>query len=523
MVLGLPKRKTWIAAFPIVAALIAVACVVSSDTRAYRASKDSLRGANVFSPLKAHLLDGSVVLYERGANISNQHVTGSGMRYDAVRSSGKSYFAPLPLDSVVGFEVVERRVNPGRTLIYAPLSGAVSTALGVIAAVAIFGSCPTIYGDSAGVETLQAESFSYSIAPLLAKRDVDRMTLQPGPDGVIRLHIRNEALETHRLDHIEVLEVRHGGDEIAVPSPRGGAIAIGDWMPARVHDRGGQDVTRPVRDHDALFFSGSDSALDRAIAGGPTEDQLIITVAKRAAGDSVGLLLRARSSLLTTSVLYDHLLGRQGPLALDWLGRDLGRITTLARLGQWYGSNFGMRVEVESATGWTPVIRLMDFGPTAWRTVGLALPAVTTRDDSVRIRLTFPVDGFRIDQVAIGHRVRRTAQRRVPVARVIDRGGAMRADMLAMLASADGRDVETSPGQQFTVELDAGVAAGTRRTFFFAGQGYYTEWIRPSWMKHGDAAPFAGKPETMRMLLRDWRGGRDSLEAFFFRRRVPVL
>jgi hypothetical protein len=165
----------------------------------------------------------------------------------------------------------------------------------------------------------------------------------------------------------------------------------------------------------------------------------------------------------------------------------------------------------------------MDFGPTAWRTVGLAIPATEARDDSVRIRLTFPVDGLRIDQVAIGRQVRRVEQRRVPIARVIDRGGALRADMREMLASADGRDVQTSPGQQFTVEFDAGPADGSRRTFFFAGQGYYTEWVRPSWMHHEDAAPFAGKPETMRALLRDWRGARDSLEAFFFSRRVPIL
>ena len=517
------KRTVWTSTLTIAAALIAVACVVSSDTRAHRATTDSLRGVQVLSPLKAHLRDGSIILYERGANVSAQHVTGVGMRSDAGRTQFASFTAAMPLDSVIGFEVVERRPNPARTLVYSALSGA-ATALGsAVLAVVIFGSCPTIYGDSAGVETLQAESFSYSIAPLLAKRDVDRMTVQPGPDGVIRLHVRNEAMETHRLDHIEVIETRHRGDELAVPSPRGGAIAIGEWTQAVVRDRGGRDVTGQVRDHDALFFSATDSLLDRAIAGGPTMDQLIVTVPRRSARDSVALLLRARSSLLTTSVLYDHLIGRQGPLALDWMGRELSRITSLAKLAQWYGENFGVRVEVESADGWTPVIRLMDFGPTAWRTVGLAIPATQSRDDSVRIRLTFPVDGLRIDQVAIGRQVRRVEQRRIPIGRVIDRGGALRSDMREMLANADGRDVLTSPGQQFTVEFDAGSANGMRRTFFFAGQGYYTEWVRPSWMRHEDAAPFTGRPETMRALLRDWRDARDSLEAFFFSRRVPIL
>jgi hypothetical protein len=482
-----------------------------------------MRGVTVTTPMKAHLLDGSVILYDRGAGISSTHVTGPGMRYDATRASGKALASPFPLDSIIGFEVVERRVNPGRTLIYSTLTTATSVVASMVLAVAIFGSCPTVYGDSAGVETLQAESFSYAIAPLLAKRDVDRMTVQPGADGVLRLHVRNEALETHHLDHIEVLEVRHAADEIAVPSPRGGPIAIAGMTPIRAIDRNGRDVTRQVREHDAMFFSASDSTLERAIAGGPTDDQLIITVPRGAGRDSVALLIRARSSLLTTSVLYDHLIGRQGPLAIDWLGRDLSRITSLAKLAQWYGANFGMRIEIQDKDAWVPVIRLLDFGPTAWRTVGLALPAKTASDDSVRVRLTFPADGFRIDQLAVGRRVRRAEQRSIPISRVIDRDGGPRADMRAMLERPDNRDVQTAPGQQFTVEFDAGQAGGSRRTFFFAGQGYYTEWIRPSWMKHDDAAPFVGRPETMRLLLKDWRGGRDTLEAFFFRRRVPVL
>ena len=100
--------------------------------------------------------------------------------------------------------------------------------VGLALLVVLFGSCPTIYGDSAGSQTLQAESFSYSIAPLLAKRDVDRMTIVPDAAGVIRLVVKNEALETHHLDHMEVIEVRHRPNEIVLPSPRGGALAVSE-------------------------------------------------------------------------------------------------------------------------------------------------------------------------------------------------------------------------------------------------------------------------------------------------------
>src|SRR5205085_9152407 len=111
-------------------------------------------------------------------------------------------------------------------------------------------------------------------------------------------------------------------------------------------------------------------------------------------------------------------------------------------------------VEIQDGDEWEPVIRLMDFGPTAWRTVGLPLPAVHSRDDSVRVRLTFPVDGFHIDEIQVMQRVRRVEQKSIPLARVMDTRRALRADMVRMLSSADSRYVETNPGDSFTIFFD---------------------------------------------------------------------
>ncbi len=501
---------------------LVVACVISTTTGKRKVELSELAGTSVRVPIKAHLLDGSVILFADGATVAGSAVTGSGRRFDALRRE-LAPSAGIALDSVIGFEVYERRVNPFRTLVYSSAATAVSVIGTTAILIALFGSCPTIYGDSAGSQTLQAESFSYSIAPLLAKRDVDRMSIVPDAAGVIRLVVKNEALETHHLDHMEVIEVRHGRNEIALPSPRGGAIAVSELATgAMVRDGAGRDVTTLVARTDESAFSTDDGLLDRAIAGGPTDDHLTITVPRRPGVDSVGLMLRARSSLLTTSVLYEHLMGRQGALALDWMG-DLSRITTLAKLASWYGGNFGMRVEVQDGPRWRRVIRLMDFGPTAWRTVGLAVPSTRSVDDSVRIRLVFAADAFRIDQLSIAHRVRRVEQRNIPIARAIDSEKKARADIVTMLSRADDREVETHPGDHFSIEFDAGREADAIRTFFFAGEGYYVEWLRPSWMKQGHAAqPFSPAQTPMREMLRSWKGGRDSLELLFFSRRVPI-
>ncbi len=524
------RSRRWI---PIaVFALLAAGCIlVSSTTERDRVAAASLGDSVVTSPIKAHLVDGSVILFSDGFTLSHRQVTGVGKRFDIARKASTASRG-IALDSVLGFEVYQRRVNPGRTLVYGAASIAGSVLAIAATAVVLFGSCPTIYADSGGTATLQAESFSYSISPLLAKRDVDRMTVHADASGIVRLAVRNEALETHHLDHIEIVEVQHRPDEVALPSPRGGAIAISAIeAPGSITDRAGRDVAHVVAKEDDRFFTTDDGLLDRAIAGGPTDDFLTIAIHPRAGVDSVALMLRARSSLLTTSVLYEQLMGRQGARALDWMGEDLQGISSLATLAYWYGANFGMRVAVQDGAEWKPVIRLMDFGPTAWREVGVVIPALRGADDSVRIRLTFAADAFRIDRVAIGLGVRRVPQRYIPIARAFDTEGARRTDLVRMLSKADDYQVETGPGSQFWLEFDTTPAGGARkatadpdtRTFFFAAQGYYVEWLRPSWMaEEGRRQRFSPSSTSMRDLLRSWKSGRDSLETLFFTRRVPI-
>src|SRR5688572_4828146 len=130
--------------------LFAVACVISTTTRVAPFAKPPAGAGEqvVQSPLKAHMMDGSVVVFLSGAIIGNGVVAGEGMRH-VVASRDSTPARRLPLDSVLGMAVFERRVNPLRTLLYSTATTA-ATAVGAAAlAVAIFGSCPTVYADSA--------------------------------------------------------------------------------------------------------------------------------------------------------------------------------------------------------------------------------------------------------------------------------------------------------------------------------------------------------------------------------------
>ncbi|PYP10247.1 MAG: hypothetical protein DMD59_06310 [Gemmatimonadetes bacterium] len=87
---------------------------------------------------------------------------------------------------------------------------------------------------------------------------------------------------------------------------------------------------------------------------------------------------------------------------------------------------------------------------------------------------------------------------------------------------ADGRYLQTSPGQRFTAVFQAHSSAEPR-TFFLAAQGYYTEWVRASWLRspradHG----FVPSDAALARALDRWRMSQDSLEALFTATRIPT-
>lgn len=507
--------------FPILAAALLANCFVR------RVRVDEVRSPvgdsiQVQSPAKAHLLDGSTVLYPNGVVIREGRLIGAGQRY-GLRVQFIEVVQAVPLDSVVGMESYRSATDPIGTVGLSLVTATVAAGAITAAAAAIFGSCPTFYSDSAGTEVLEAEGFSYSIAPLFEARDVDRLRVRAGPDGQVRLEVRNEALETHFLNRLELLEARHERAERVVPDPRGRPLALGSMVPARqARDRSGRDATAPLRSADGVVF-----ASDTARLAGATEldheDFIDLVFPPVAPGrDSLGLMLRLRNSLLNTVLLYDVMLGARGGRAIDWQAGDLSRPGPALALAAWYSGRMGLRVLVPDGPGFREVGRVRDTGPIAWKEVGLPLPPAT--GDSIRVRLAFVTDNWRIDQVMLAGYVRRPRERTIPPSRVEAAGGGPAAMALEAMRLSDRSYLETRPGQWFTAVWQAGAEPelGTR-TFLLASQGYYTEWIRGGWLATGrDTTAFPPTDASLLQAMRRWRGAQDSLEARFYASRIPV-
>jgi hypothetical protein len=181
-----------------------------------------------------------------------------------------------------------------------------------------------------------------------------------------------------------------------------------------------------------------------------------------------------------------------------------------------------MQIAVWDGARYREVAHLKDTGPVAWKDVALVIPVLDRR--TLRIRLRFPADNWRIDRVAIASHFRREPPVVHPLAAAWDAAEQRDTTARASLLAADGRYLETTGGQRFTAEFHARAApAGMVRTLFLASQGYYTEWVRRGWLTAPRAArTFVPSDSALSEAISRWRVTQDTLEARFMATRIPV-
>lgn len=487
-------------------------------------SVDTAGGAVVrdFStPARAYLSDGSIVVLPEGGRVGSGVLMAEGQRFDLTLSDTTDFHS-VTTDSVIGLEVFRTdQLMEGVTV----LATLASIGAGALAAaglsVAIFGSCPTVYAEVGGETTLQMEAFSYSIAPLFESRDVAGLDILPDSSGVLRLEVRNEALETHYINHVELLEVTHGADETAVPDPNGRPMVVGQRRPPLMaHDRAGRDVLSALRTKDGDAHRSSPRRLAAANLEDLT-DRVDVVVPTPGHEESVALVLDLKNTLMNSVLFYDIMLARSGPAALDWLGSDLDRIGSALEMGSWYQERMGLRVLVWEDEGWREVDHVGDVGPIAWKELAVEIP---TTGSETRVRLEFVTDSWFIDRVQVASNPRRPSIRRIPVSRVLAHDGTpLEADRRA-LEEPDDSYFTTLPANHFQLEFDVGSPVEeVEPTYLLAAQGYYVEWIRGTWLDEANTrAAFDPDDRAVLEALHRWNEVMDEFERDFHASRIST-
>jgi hypothetical protein len=514
-------RRLTVLAIVALAAASTTACLVIFRGVRSEAVDTSAPPDTIVSSVKVHLSDGSTVLYPAGIVVTGDTIRGTGTRYGITGGSGSPQPGVIPLDSVAAMENFTTTVDGAATTVVSLVGTAAVVAATAGLAVLAFGSCPTVYSDSAGHPLLEAETFSYSIAPLFEQRDVDLLHAQPDSDGMLSLEVRNEALETHYINHLQLLEAAHDSNEEVLPGPGDQLLALSHFVPpSQMRDRAGRDLRWLTEIGEEHTPFGTDSLTLAAANVGDFDDYIDIDVPAPPGVDSVAIVLDMRNSLLNTVLLYDMMLGRQGARAVDWIGKDLADIGAVVTLGRWYTRTMGMHVAVlrdghYEQTGYIP-----DAGPIAWHRVAVMVPV---QGDTLHARLSFVADQWRIRRVGVAAAVRYIRPRLISAIAVTDARGVPDSAALHGLHDSDQDYLVTTPGQHFQIRFDAGAAHGASRTFLLASQGYYIEWVRGAWIREAATpVPFVPGDSVLARTLERWRTERPGLESRFASSRIPV-
>jgi hypothetical protein len=456
-----------------------------------------------------------LVSTEAPVEATHAWVSGNGTLYDASRDVLRAGDLRVAIDSLALAESNVAHPNTLGTLLLA-ITVIIFAALISIALIcaldpkACFGSCPTFYVTDGTHDVLAAEGFSASVAPGLEATDVDALFHAQPQGRRVDITMANEAYETHVVRSVTLL---------AAPRARGTRVfrsRTGEYWQGRVvggplHAMAAEgDVAPSLREFDgAERFSRADST-DLA-----TRETIELEF-PRTDGEELGIAIACRQSLLTTFLFYQTL-AYMGTRAADWIARVERADSTFRAQGSRVGDVLGgIEVQRRDRFGrWSTIQEIRETGPLATDVHFVRLPAGTTSDTPLRLRLTR--GHWRLDWVALVRLERRVEPLRLSPA-VVTRDSV--ADDDARLAlTGRGDPLVTIRGDRVGMRFDLPEPA-SHYELFLESRGYYLEWMRQEWLAEENQAlalrMFVDPRGSLRRLAPEYAGRETRMEESFW-------
>ena len=428
---------------------------------------------NTKSPfLKAHLPNGDVyILNQWQIDETEKTVSGSGVKQNLNRETIDSGRVTFSISSVSLFETnIQEPHRAIRSMTVVTGISLLGSAICLTNPKACFGSCPTFYIQHNGEQNLQAEGFSSSISPSLEANDIDALYHAQPTDRNFRIEMKNEALETHSVRHVNVLLVPKS-TERSVQDINGGFYQTEKLIKPSNASADEGNILPLISEMDGKErFSLSDESNLKS-------EEYILLDFSAEAGKNYGLMIGGRQTLLTTFLLYQ---------AYAYMGNDYGKWLNLLEqnhdlFADVDPSRFlgGIEVQEQNRLGfWSTVGEINEFGPLA-----TDLHMVRLNDsgsETRKIRLKLNRGNWRIDYISLAELGKKVEPLTLSPVKVFSQNQENEAALKSL--TDPNQMLTTLPGDEYIIQYEL-PENYSDYTFYLESKGYYLEWMRDEWAK----------------------------------------
>ncbi|MDX8341250.1 hypothetical protein SLH46_18770 [Draconibacterium sp. IB214405] len=455
--------------------------------------------------LKVHYKDGKVVVFDSWKLSSGQDsLIGNGKLFDLKRNIISDGLVSTGTDQIAIIETNQLTALKDKTnerIAALSILAGIDAVIGVVCITvpkACFGSCPTFYlTETNNVHWANAEAFSSSIAPSMEQPDIDALRVKVG-SGDFRLIMKNEALETHVVNEVQIVaaevekdaEILHGvGDKFFHTKNITNCIsALTD----------GENIAPFLNAVDGNeYFSLSDS-LDL----GAKEE--ILLEFNNNIKNTPGIILNFRQTLLTTFLLYN---------GMSYMGDEIGdyfaKIETSdmvrKKLKNPFSTLGGIKVFAfdSKKEKWDFITEIYETGPIAPNHFVVPFSETNDNGDPIRVKLEMTKGMWRLDYAGLADIDKEINPAFIYPSEIL-KDNLPDPEALTEISCDDEDYLISMPGDEWHLHFDLPQPndENNRYQLFLSAKGYYLEWIRNDWLEEKD-------PERLKnMLLNDkatWR------------------
>lgn len=489
----------------------------------------------ISSAAKCHLIDGSVLIFQKGFIVSNNIVRGVGERFYFTEKEKISFYNNIIVESISLDSIVAITTYDDYTSARQIANGSMYFMGAVISGVTIyciscpkccFGSCPTVYTYSDGFASLETELFSSGIARMLEYDDLDKLKEKVPDNGIYKLKITNEALETHYINKFNLILAEHPLGTKIYPNIENGLTVIKNTIPADSYvNSEGTDVKKELLSEDTLIYRSSMNMVNE-LRNGTKYDHIVLTSPVPENSVNAKLIVRYKNTLLSTILFYDVLLGSQGIRAIEWTDKMNNDPSYASDFKMIYDNFSGMEFEYFYKGKWISAGKFPDAGPICWKITAAEVNVSDMKE--LKLRLRFIPDNFMIDYIGIEYDTndnKNYSNVLLYPDKIVSNSNDPLLKPESLIEKSDKNYLITNPGDFYELTYKIQKRYDTEQSVLISSGGYYNEWIRGSWVKNdstGRKFDLYNINENLKLLAQSWESNKTLVESEFFNTRIQI-